>query len=81
MAAAQLLERLLPALQERRAAEERARMAADRLAALRAAALDAQAGLGRRGRGCPMLSLPQYLFCSPGRRPCHACPMYAAVSS
>ncbi len=59
MAAAQLLERLLPALQERRAAEERARMAADRLAALRAAALDAQAGLGRRGRGGPVLRLPR----------------------
>lgn len=53
-ARAQLLQRLVPHLEERREREEKERMAADRAAAIRAAAYEAQAGLGRRAlqRSC-----------------------------
>ena len=49
---AQLLQRLVPQLEERREREEKDRMAADRTAAIRAAAYEAQAGLGRCALTC-----------------------------
>ncbi|KAK9834896.1 hypothetical protein WJX81_007008 [Elliptochloris bilobata] len=48
--ASQVLERLVPQLEERRVREERERAAADRLAAMQAATFEAQAGLGRSRR-------------------------------